>query len=516
MILRYLLLIIFTMPYLSYAGDPGWFVNITKDYNGSKIYGVGYIVQIGKQYFVRTASHVTLGSCEVQLVTGHNEELKIIKNTCIIDNAHDDQLIGIKPPEKSTSIGFYSPSIKNFVVWPKLAQTVKKVPRKKYIELGPEAAFYISPKRISKSSKSIEFQQKSESFQFGYNPSFKFSNYVRPVKGRRSLTADIKILPGESGSPVIKDMLVGYNITDVEGKNYSYKLPHMSGGATVILGHTQSYQRYIDRSNFSSPFQGEYIYNAYSKNQIFPKITWDLLGSVFYRKYSTDNGIIQEVQTLAGSSGNATGGNGGNATGGNGGNATGGNGAYIDESKSSQLKMGMIYNGKSVIAFKVNFQKLNKKEKYILYADWENYQYLEDIKKDKDFEVTPIEFNADNLENLIREKAESSNTSYMGSKNCVVSSHKLSDKKLSIYINNFTSIELNLNNLIGPITEITHKDSGKKYIVDIRGLFSVDAMAFSDYTRDSEFKFFNTRSYLMMRTEGSKYIHTQCVIKNLR
>ncbi len=572
-----------------YADDPNWFVNIKTETSNETITGSGYIVQVGDDYYIRTASHVTLGTDDGIFVSGEGEKLKVKLGQSIIDNSHDDQLIPIEKPKKAKSIAFYSPSIKKFVVWPKLSRIVKREKRKKFVEQGIDAAFYIVPENLQKSKKDIKFDKLEESINTGYSPSFNFSNYLRPTKGKTTLTADMRVNPGESGSPLFKDMLVGYNIQDSNGKHYEYPLPQMSGGATILLGHAQSFQRYVDRSNFSGSKQSENIVNAINdKTLIDTDVKWDRYQGIFYRYKVTEKGLIQELNniknrsgnttggnggnttggnggdTTNGSSGNTTGGNGGNTTGGNGGdttngssgnttggnggNTTGGNGGDTTNGSSGNTtggnggnttggngggprteldltgtpKMGMIYHDLQIAGFKVQeFKEGKKVNEYTLYADWENYQYLEDLKKNNsEVKVEPIKLTGKDLANLIQEKNNSGNYmsfssgSYSRTSRCVVDGESLKHNHLNVNIQPFEPISLPLNENFFPIVEVKNLDDGLVYKVDLRGLFSVDIMEFSDFDREDEFDFYNRNSYVMLRAEGFKYSRSKCKVEN--
>ena len=524
-----------------YADDPNWFVNIKTETSNETITGSGYIVQVGDDYYIRTASHVTLGTDDGIFVSGEGEKLKVKLGQSIIDNSHDDQLIPIEKPKKAKSIAFYSPSIKKFVVWPKLSRIVKREKRKKFVEQGIDAAFYIVPENLQKSKKDIKFDKLEESINTGYSPSFNFSNYLRPTKGKTTLTADMRVNPGESGSPLFKDMLVGYNIQDSNGKHYEYPLPQMSGGATILLGHAQSFQRYVDRSNFSGSKQSENIVNAINdKTLIDTDVKWDRYQGIFYRYKVTEKGLIQELNNIKNRSGNTTGGNGGNTTGGNGGdttngssgNTTGGNGGNTTGGNgggprteldlTGTPKMGMIYHDLQIAGFKVQeFKEGKKVNEYTLYADWENYQYLEDLKKNNsEVKVEPIKLTGKDLANLIQEKNNSGNYmsfssgSYSRTSRCVVDGESLKHNHLNVNIQPFEPISLPLNENFFPIVEVKNLDDGLVYKVDLRGLFSVDIMEFSDFDREDEFDFYNRNSYVMLRAEGFKYSRSKCKVEN--
>ncbi len=508
-----------------YADDPNWFVNIKTETSNETITGSGYIVQVGNDYYIRTASHVTLGTDDGIFVSGDGEKLKVKLGQSIIDNAHDDQLIPIEKPKKAQSIAFYSPSIKKFVVWPKLSRIVKREKRKKFVEQGIDAAFYIVPENLQKSKKDIKFDKLEENINTGYSPSFNFSNYLRPTKGKTTLTADMRVNPGESGSPLFKDMLVGYNIQDSNGKHYEYPLPHMSGGATILLGHAQSFQRYVDRSNFSGSKQSENIVNAINdKTLIDTDVKWDRYQGIFYRYKVTEKGLIQELNNIKDRSGNTTGGNGGDTTNGSSGNTTGGNGGgpRTELDLTGTPKMGMIYHDLQIAGFKVQeFKEGKKVNEYTLYADWENYQYLEDLKKNNsEVKVEPIKLTGSDLANLIQEKSKSgdyisySSGGYSRTSRCVVDGESLKHNHLNVNIQPFEPISLPLNENFFPIVEVKNMDDGLVYKVDLRGLFSVDIMEFSDFDREDEFDFYNRNSYVMLRAEGFKYSRSKCKVEN--
>ena len=537
--------------------DPDWMVNIETQFGDETITGVGYIVQVGEKYYVRTASHVTMGSNSVKLASGKNEQLKVTNDPGSIDNNHDDQLIPIKKPKKSKSIAFYSPTINRFVVWPSRSKEIKSTPRRKEVEKSLDAGFYIIPQSLQKNKKDQKFKELDEGLFNGFSPSMDYSNYLRPVKGGASLTADIKVVPGESGSPLFKDMLVGYNIQDMDGKHYEYPLPQMSGGATILIGHTQSYQRYVDRSNFSSSEQSERIVSNIGKKADETK--WGRYNGIFYRYKNTNEGLIQEINILSSQSGNTTGGNGGNTTGGNGGNTTGGNGGNTtggnggnttggnggnttggnggnttggnggnttggnggnvenDTNNLPDILTGMIYKDKAIIAFKVNVKNLktSKTESFTLFADWENYQYLEDLKNNENLNVK-VESQAltsKKLGELVLEKAEKQSTD-MGSRSsrCSIDKNSLTDGYLRINIQPFEPVTIKLDQNFFPIVEMVNPDTKKVFKMDIRGLFSVDAMELVEEERKgiSEFNFYENQSYVLVKGENTKYSRIKC------
>jgi len=539
------------------ASDPDWLVNITINSSGEKLSGAGYIVQVGDQYYIRTASHVTLGSDTGSFISGKKEKLKVIVGKSIIDSAHDDQLIPIEKPKKSKSIAFYSPSIKNFVVWPERSAEIKKNKRNKYVEQGFNAAFYVVPNSVKSKTRDRKFRVLKGSIHTDYSPSYNYSNTLRTVKGETSLTADIKVIPGESGSPLFKDILVGYNIQDANGKHYEYPLPNMSGGATILLGHVQSFQRFVDRSNFTSSKQSENIIDKLNNPSKYENdnVKWGRYKGIYYRYKKTEKGLIQELNNTKDLSGTGTGGNGGTGTGGNGGTGTGGNGGTGTggnggtgtggnggtgtggnggtgtggngggsgcEECTGSVKMGMIYHGKAVTAFKVKEYKKSKLVKeYTLYADWENYQYLEDKVKNstETIKYEAVELTGDNLAKIIKEKADrnktyqSLNSGYMRSSRCVIDGEALLYNHLNINIQPFEVISIPLDEKFFPIVDVKSKDDGEIYKLDVRGLFSVDAFEFTESFRNSEFEHFQDHSYVMIRADGYQHSRNSCKLE---
>jgi len=332
----------------------------------------------------------------------------------------------------------------------------------------------------------------------------KFSE-IRLARDERTFFATIKIYPGESGSPVFKEIMAGDTIKDLRGRTFPYNLKNKKGWVPVVLGHNQAFQKHFDRSNFSAPSQAQHIVEAYQSGRRLElsDARWDLKNGTFFRHKNTDHGLVQEANFLTGWAGDGIKGNGGDGIKGN-----GGGGTFTKGSDASEIGAGMIYNGLPKIAFRLQTPKDPSTDELLLYASWENYLYMERIRRQNPSGATIDAISSDQIAGLILEKVQKSENDGDGRDLCTID-HSLLDKNvLSLRLltgaGSVETLNVPLNARFSPIHRTG--SGGSESIIDVRGLFSVDASDFSDereYSGFSEFEYYNRKPYVTIRKNGS-------------
>ncbi|MBK27126.1 MAG: hypothetical protein CME70_24195 [Halobacteriovorax sp.] len=451
--------------------DPQWMVKITSQVSEKEsVTGTGYLVQVGNQIYVRTAAHVTLGLENVSLSTGDGQELTINKGQGLTNNSNDDQFISITQKDLKV-LGVYKENRGAFIVNRETLKEAKESNKKKMVESGDDSAFYLVPSWTR--GKPREFKSKGKSL---LSSDLKGSAHAQEL--RSSLTgnvaiADMQIVPGESGSALIKE--------------------------NIIYGHAQSFQRSFEHSSFSTPKVEEKTVQALVKGKkgSLDNTIWKRQNGVFFRERQTKSGLVREanfITTKAGDGIIAGGGDGIIAGGGDGIIAGGGDGiiagggdGIIAGGNSSEEKvlpgMGMIYNDEPTYAFKVTrFLENGNLEKEVYYANWENYLYIDELMKNKKSTliVKPIT-SVDELAKIIEKKSMNSPSA----KRCSISQAELNNGFITISLPGFKSLRVSLES-ITPIHKIVRssKDSSD-WTVDLRGLFSVDPSELDKETKGS-------------------------------
>ena len=98
------------------AKDPAWAVKIVKRSGNSQITGTGYIVEIDGRYFVKTASHVALGTTDaLELFDNRGNKLNFYSRDYITNNDLDDMMIEL-PGSRYEPLGKWDSSSKRFLV----------------------------------------------------------------------------------------------------------------------------------------------------------------------------------------------------------------------------------------------------------------------------------------------------------------------------------------------------------------------------------------------------------------
>ena len=518
--LSLIILFLFSLPsanagLLGSKVDPEWLVKInTTTPSGETISGTGYIVKIGDEFFVKTASHVTLGSEDVELYTGSRQPLVVREGEGIIDNRHDDQLIKIGDPGVKP-LGIYSPNYDTFVIPRDSYEEWNENNRRIKIEMKYAGAGYITPKWLGR--KDFESQQYEEKKNLNIGV---ITNFYKANTNQSNISYDMKtifaqsqVLPGESGSPLVKEIWARWDILDLNGNTIEAKVLSKGSVVPVIQGHVEGYSRFLNESRFVSALSTKEMIESLigGKTGSMDETYWVFKNGVFYRRLDTKSGPIIEANIGIENAGNGTGGNGGNGTGGNGGNGTGGNGG--NGSGFIQPKSGMIYHGIEVEAFHYR----DNERDITVYGDWNNLRFLEDLRKSNPegvIEAIPRK----EIGGLIYQKLEARS---IGGRNsltqgensfCQIDSALDSKGKITVNLKGYgyKAIEFDVRSPnFFPIQKIVNTNSGETFWVDIRGLYSVDISSVSKNKKENPFL---DNTYKSNRTEIEYFSETPYII----
>lgn len=548
--------------------DPSWMVKITTQTNDSQIYGTGYIVSIGEMFFVRTSSHVTLGTEKLVLTTGTEEALKIRIGESLSDNSKDDQLIRIEKPEQSEALAYYAPAKKGFVIYPEVYLAILENERKRELGAWTQDTAYIVPSWGK--SKPGEFDPPKKSMHTNTRPGKFNRDYVRSNASMLSLMSEVRVFPGESGSPAFFRTYAG-DVRDLNGNYFEPLVPNSSGVAPMVMGHIQNFQLFFNRSNFSHPENTEEIVQAYleGKRGSLDSTEWRKSGGHIYRSTETDKGTIREINLLGSIAGeeviidpsiqdssDATeenmlqlrrlvegilGGRSQNVIQGdvpeldlksleleqlqmNVGNGIKMDGGSCDNPagcKRASIGLGMIYHNQSITGFKIEEElKYGGKREFFLYGSWENYIYVRDhLSRQDNISFEPVSTEIP-LGDLIKEKAElNGQNRYRMGDYCYIDSHALEENRLVLWTQTYEEINLDLTlPQFFPITFVKSRyEHDETFILDLRGLFSVDASEMNAHedgiTSKSEFDHFKDRPFVRIRHPEYRDVIFECKIR---
>tara|TARA_B100001971_G_scaffold84647_1_gene78140 strand:+ start:248280 stop:250058 length:1779 start_codon:yes stop_codon:yes gene_type:complete len=547
-------LLLLCLSLLAFAQDVSWLVKIdTTTPNGNTISGTGYVVQIGDDLYVKTASHVTLGSENVSINGTNGTKVEIQAGEGVTSNLYDDQLIKINNTNIQP-LAIYSPDVKGFVVPQERAREYESIQTR--INVGnSDDASYISPEWLE---RKIGSREKRENFPLNLTTAFSLNNTLNSqssVDGS-TLFAQEQIIPGESGSPLIRENVtnlqkliprdlngnpidVAFEMGDgftpmaaVNGEDISERpVPTYS----VIDGHAQSYSRALLESRFTatSAISSEMIDALIAKEYgNLDESTWKYQDGVFYREIQTANGKIIEANLnnsagngTGGNGGNGTGGNGGNGTGGNGGNGTGGNGGNGTGGNGGKSMAfirpgsGMIYHDQVVEAFEFN----KNGQTLIVYGDWDNLRFLNQESNAGDINPIPA---GSAISDLIEAKVKNSNNIFGTESSCSLAIEEKAGVKLfHLKVDGFKAIVFNpAEKDFFPVSTLEHELTGEQYNIDIRGLYSVDLSSVANqmmYAGDNfdeivtELNYYNSTSHIVLGKEGYNDTSVDCSFSKL-
>ncbi|MBD64522.1 MAG: hypothetical protein CME62_04915 [Halobacteriovoraceae bacterium] len=427
---KYILFLIVILSFTLLAKDPSWMVTVEKTTpNGGNITGTGYIVKNGDQYFVRTASHITLGTTEkVTLRDADGRVIPFNPSQYASDNSTDDMIIAI-PGSDHDELGAWSASENKYIVNKDAYKRFRRDRERNYIEnneqLGQEySAGFVSPERVDR----------EDNYRNGYDPFgkgtydntgvyYSETDNLRDAKSGQNKIADFQVLPGESGSPLIQFENNCHSNAPRDLQGNSIKLPKMDDHVCYpyIGGHILNYHRSLNNSKFShnDTYSTLDEYFVAGGRGSIDETEWRYENGLTYRvrdgvaetSFNSENsGNGTGVDTGNGTgvdTGNGTGVDTGNGTGVDTGNGTGvdtGNGTGVDtgsEAPSAKVNMGMDIDGEQVLAFELNPNVVlcdgnNEIQNFIqsnghIAANWLNYQFLTDLQRKSSEQLfTPV------------------------------------------------------------------------------------------------------------------------------
>lgn len=482
-LLRVLLLGFLFLGAEAFAADQSWMVKITtKTDTGETITGSGYLVKVGDKTFVRTASHVTLGNENVELMTGNGIPLTINKGKGLSHNSNDDQLISVAESDLQV-LGTYNKSAKAFIVDPTVYKKASDSDLKKPVEAGKDSAFYLVPTWTR--GQAGEFSSKGLSLLNRGRVDSKKRDTLRLSQNKKVGMVDTKIIPGESGSALIK---------------------MNENGDAYIYGHAQSFQRAFDHSSFSAPASAQEIVERIEKGQTgrVDDTEWKRKNGVFYRE--NDEAREANFLSLVAGDGIIAGGGDGIIAGGGDGIIAGGG---ASKTRAELPTFGMTYKDKMTYAFKVS--SLDKNGRLIskhYYANWDNYSYVKELqKKNPALAVEALTVN-DPMEMTILQRAFANKPEQ--AKLCSINQDALLDGFIEVTLPGFESLRVNISSPealrdFSPIKTLKRstKDRGE-WTLDLRGLFATDV---SDTGEEVD------TAFITLKHPDYKHVKVKCALQ---
>ena len=428
-----------------FAQNADWFVEI--NHNDSDLFGSGYIVQIGDHYYVKTASHVTLGGENVTLETTSGRRLTLVPNQGVSSTDSDDQLIRIAESDINP-LGIYSPDTQGFVVPRESAEQWRQTSRRLNLESDGSRS-YISPDFLGRDLSERPTTRFVEDNQFNKDQSISQGSASGDL-----ILSQARVMPGESGGPSVREGVVGVSeqiprdlngnpidlgTTEIE----TFDANAMVSGVgpvdiiktvptySVIDGQVSRYDFYGLQSRFTSNRANTpALVEALQAEQFGPMddSRWEIRNGDFFRV----NGNTVESIFLDGGAGGTSGGGGGTSGGGAGGTSgggaggtsgggaggtsgggaggtsgggaggTSGGGADIQNcGNGNNYAPGMIYKGQQTEAFIIN----RNGEQIVLSADWRSATFVSELQAldDSEIEVTPVP-SGEGIASLIEQK----------------------------------------------------------------------------------------------------------------
>jgi hypothetical protein len=439
--------------------------------DGGLIRGSGYLVSLQNKIFVRTASHVTLGNLAgVKIFDCHENIVFFEKNKFITNNMLDDELIELENSHLPV-LGVYSPAAKLFIVTKSSYSDYLRNKRRVHIEIPS----YSQNKLISEDGfislpwvkrTNFNFQKKERNsflISAGNNPEQK------PFESSQSqlsdfMVADVSVVPGESGSPVLGWVpyasleeddfkfhmqmisLVRGGLVDDQAHLIDAVIDPIYGTFAYIKGHVLAYHRSLLLSKFLLAETFPELNSKYFKTpgQDVSQTSWSFVNGNEIRHFHSEKLDVTEINDTNTKSGDGTSGHGGDGTSGHGGDGTSGHGGDGNSAHAEiNLPVGIPYNNEVAISFKLinsknlklghysNLQVYFDAETYLV-ANWYNFTVLNSIQKMNPFKVYEVVNNKADLFNFLSTRFNS--TQFNSAKSCQILSPPLKDQKLWIDI----------------------------------------------------------------------------------
>jgi hypothetical protein len=456
------------LSFSSFASAACWMVKLEKDMgvNGS-MRGSGYLVKFQNRTFVRTAAHVILGDLQNLKITDcKNRPLKI-KNY-ISNSMLDDALIEVDPLNL-LPLGIYHPGLDLFLVTK--AAYAEFLADKRRVSIEPQRLTssifiredsYLSPLWVPR--KNFKFESKDRNALLrglGHNPVEKYSGQSRRSVISDLILADMSVIPGESGSPIVGWST--YSSLDPDDISFSMKVHQYIDRGLVdeqnqvidalidpsyrtvayIKGHVLGYHRSFLLSKFLSSQKFSDLQRAYLKTPGMDVsfTSWIFKDNNEYRVYKVPGLEVSEMQDGVIKSGDGTSGHGGDGTAGHGGDGTAGHGGDTKET-NLKIPIGIPYNGVSAISFKLKNPRDLKlgiykdlgtyfsSEAYLL-ANWSNFAILNFIQGLNPNKVYDVVSKQVNLLDFFTERFGDHHSTYMS---CQVDSRSLKNGILKVQI----------------------------------------------------------------------------------
>jgi hypothetical protein len=454
---------------------PSWMVKISKSLpSGKAIKGTGYLVQFKGRLFVRTASHVTLGSAaNIAIEDFKGRPVAMVPGHFVTNNMVDDQLIEIATMDLQP-LAVYNPQLDLFVVTVKALTETYKSKRRVSLdhetvsrELPFQPSFIVSPSWVKREQFQFKSQQQNTWLMVvgkaGYDEKY---DELRSSIGGDQLIANVSIIPGESGSPII-----GWtSVTSIEQEDMNFRMrleqalkvglkndlgqtinsasyfKLYSGSIAIVEGHAIAYHRQLPFSLFASAQSLQPLHKIFDDNlgRDIGNVSWVYDRVSTYRVFNDSGVKVGEVFGISDLSGDGTAADGGDGTA-----ADGGDGTAADGGSGTTFRSGlpgMMYNGKMAVGFKLaNVPQLKlgvynrlqfyfEKEAHIA-ANWQNFVLLRKIQalnSEKIFEVSY----AENLLNYFdsRFNFKIANVYQRDAYSCTIERAKLAQNILSVKI----------------------------------------------------------------------------------
>lgn len=478
------------------------------------IVGSGYIVKIGENYFVRTASHVTLGGKAKVKVFSEDKELEIVQNHWLTHNSYDDQLIQLYG-KNYNPLAIYNKLNNLYIVNPEIKLDLLN---KQMLERTNKFSYFLFPKH---SKRKVEKFKVSRIDHINGG----IENEVRFTAGNSIFSTDIKIFSGESGSPAI-GFIRKISLNSIEGDEVDR---FTDVYIPVLLGHATSYNMKFPTSSFTSYFKSleliERIENEKFASDVWD-VSWGYRDKIFYRYFNSNGLEVKEANFLSKKVGDpGVEGNGGDP-------GVEGNGGSNESSDNSTVEsvvgIGMEIGGEKIVAFDFNQEK---ELEMIIYANWENFMYL--LNR---LSLTPKN-DLSIIKKMLKHRVEIPSLimrKFNGSEGlpsfCTIDKNSLYSNILIMNLNNITRKEIvnldfqldEITDKFNPIIEFKAKDRGGlptdtyfSYVVDIRGLYSTDVTQFRDqsqvgFWKSTELFQLNSNPYIKILYPDGRYNYMFC------
>ncbi len=466
--------------------QPGFMIYVQSTYsdraqNGKPITisGYGFLAKNNDRYFVICDSHLSQGDTTSLRSVSNGRSISWFAR--IADNDRDIEIFEVKKAEVENLPAF---SIDQNA----LVMSVSLIPSWK----NKEGLFRIGKNVYIPVTQSLlkmgkEYQPLANSFLDQGLHGYASDDEMARDRGDlmtnwngEGWISDSGVVPGMSGAPLLQEIILN------------------NTAMVKILGLATGYHRYFKRSYFSEEKQILNLLSDFESGRSLQKSTtkWQFY-NFLYRDFGNGNLEISPLRTLSGSLRRAGGGTGGDSGGGTGGDS-GGDSQGQNPFKNLGINWGMKVQGEDTIAFGLFWEKSPPLKIFVfaspegqsLVQRWKsegqdfvvNHLLKKDLKLDFLFEnrlkqtkvyisdVDPKRYSLDSGDCLIDEELWTKN------KKIHIRLPWINRRKSPLY---FT---LDLSNSIGaelkefnPYFTIQSKEGLEKVIVDIKGLFFLDA-----------------------------------------